>query len=205
MTQLNPLLEKATAIVVGPGIGLHKESFNAISILLDRLESLHKPTLMDADALKAFEPLQRKMSFPVVLTPHTGEFEILSGRDIPTELEKKVEEVKSRSKKSGAVILLKGKIDIISDGLRVKLNRTGNPGMTVGGTGDLLSGIVASLMAQGCRPFEAAVAGAFINGAAGDFAYIEKGFHIMATDLLDHIPYTMINPMSHRDVQLLEN
>jgi NAD(P)H-hydrate epimerase len=77
--------------------------------------------------------------------------------------------------------------------------------MTVGGTGDVLSGVVASLMAQGCEPFEAAVAGAFINGAAGDFVYREKGFHLLATDLIDKIPYVMNDPMSHKDAKFIGN
>ena len=69
--------------------------------------------------------------------------------------------------------------------------------MTVGGTGDVLSGVVAALLAQGIDPFEAAVAGAFINGAAGDFVRAEKGYHMVATDLIDWIPKIMNDPMSH--------
>ena len=79
----------------------------------------------------------------------------------------------------------------------MKLNFTGTPGMTVGGTGDTLSGIVGAFLAQGADPFEAAVAGAFINGAAGDFVLEEKGFHMVPTDLLDWIPRVMDDPMSH--------
>ena len=82
-----------------------------------------------------------------------------------------------------------------------KLNFTGNPGMTVGGTGDVLSGIVGAFMAQQVDSFEAAVAGAFINGAAGDFVKSEKGYHMVATDLLDWIPKIVDDPMSHLKVQ----
>jgi len=92
-------------------------------------------------------------------------------------------------------------VDVISDGTRVKLNFTGNPGMTVGGTGDVLSGIVGAFLAQGTDPFEAAVAGAFINGAAGDFVQNEKGYHMVPTDLLKWIPRVMDDPMSHLKVR----
>ncbi|UCB60565.1 MAG: hydroxyethylthiazole kinase, partial [Candidatus Bathyarchaeota archaeon] len=91
--------------------------------------------------------------------------------------------------------------DIVSDGKRVKLNFTGNPGMTVGGTGDVLAGIIGGFMAQRTDIFEAATAGAFISGAAGDFVEREKGHHIMPTDLLDWIPQLVENPMSHLKVR----
>jgi len=96
---------------------------------------------------------------------------------------------------------VKAHVDIISDGYRTKLNFTGNPGMTVGGTGDVLSGIVGAFLAQGVEPFEAAVAGAFINGAAGDFVKAEKGYHMVASDLLEWIPKIIDNPMSHLDLK----
>jgi NAD(P)H-hydrate repair Nnr-like enzyme with NAD(P)H-hydrate dehydratase domain len=78
---------------------------------------------------------------------------------------------------------------------------TGNPGMTVGGTGDVLSGIVAAFMAQKTDAFEAAVAGAFVNGAAGDFVCAEKGYHMVATDVVDWIPAVLNDPMSHMRVR----
>ena len=100
------------------------------------------------------------------------------------------------------MILLKGHVDIISDGYRIKLNFTGNPGMTVGGTGDVLSGIVGAYLSWGTDPFEAAVAGAFINGAAGDFVKAEKGYHMVASDLLEWIPKVMNDPMSHLNLKI---
>ncbi len=97
--------------------------------------------------------------------------------------------------------MVKGKVDIVCDSERIKLNFTGNPGMTVGGTGDVLSGIVGGLMAQNVDPFEAAVAGAFVNGAAGDFVASEIGFHMVATDIIDWIPRVLDDPMSHLKVR----
>ncbi|MEM4250243.1 MAG: NAD(P)H-hydrate dehydratase [Candidatus Bathyarchaeia archaeon] len=203
IAQLKPLLERVTAVAVGPGMGLSKESCEGVERLIRILELLRKPTLIDADALKALGVLKKVLPFPAVLTPHAGEFEALAGVKVSAEFEDRVSQVKRLARDVQSVILLKGRVDIVSDGSHVKLNRTGNPGMTVGGTGDVLSGIVASLIAQGCRPFEAAVAGAFINGAAGDFAYREKGFHLLATDLIDQIPRVMNDPMSHRDAKYL--
>jgi NAD(P)H-hydrate repair Nnr-like enzyme with NAD(P)H-hydrate dehydratase domain len=92
-------------------------------------------------------------------------------------------------------------VDVVCDGKRVKLNFTGNPGMTVGGTGDVLSGIVGAFLAQKVDPFEAAVAGAFVNGAAGDFVANEIGYHMVATDLLEWIPRVLNDPMSHLKVR----
>jgi len=202
--QLKGMITKATAIVAGPGLGTHRDSFKAVEELLKVLEELRKPTLLDADALKAFSSIKRRVDFPFVVTPHSGEFEAVSGRKPSVELHARIEDVKSLAKEIESVVLLKGHTDIISDGERVKLNLTGNPGMTVGGTGDVLSGIVGGFMAQGVDPFKAAVAGAFINGAAGDFVYREKGFHMTPTDLIEFIPRLIMDPMSHRDVKINE-
>jgi NAD(P)H-hydrate epimerase len=156
---------------------------------------------LDADGLKAFADFKRKLRIPFVLTPHAGEYVILSGRKTPEVLEEKVSDVQREAASLGASVLLKGPVDIISDGRRVKLNFTGNPGMTVGGTGDVLSGIVAAMLAQKADLFEAAVAGAFVNGAAGDFVFDEKGAHMVATDLIEWIPAVLDDPMSHLKVQ----
>jgi len=85
-------------------------------------------------------------------------------------------------------MLLKGHVDVVSDGKRVKVNRSGNPGMTVGGTGDVLAGVAATLLAWTGDPFRAACAAAFLNGLAGDLAATKKGYHLLATDLIDHLP-----------------
>jgi len=136
-----------------------------------------------------------------VLTPHAGEYAVLTGKELPENFNKRVSEVQRTAAELAAVILLKGSVDIISDGKSFKLNFAGNPGMTVGGTGDVLSGIVGAFLAQQTDPFEAAVAGAFVNGAAGDFVFEEKGYHMISTDLLDWIPHVLSDPMSHLKVR----
>jgi hydroxyethylthiazole kinase-like uncharacterized protein yjeF len=194
-------LESATAVVMGPGLGLHNETKEATIELVKLMEEMRTRLLLDADGLKAFADIKRKVNMPLVLTPHSREYEILTGRKLPKNLEERAEEVQKKARKLGATILLKGAVDIISDGENVKFNFTGNPGMTVGGTGDVLSGVIGGLLAMGAEPFKAAVAGAFVNGATGDFARVEKGYHIIPTDLLDWIPHMMDNPMSHLEVR----
>jgi NAD(P)H-hydrate epimerase len=198
---LKTLVEKADAVVIGPGLGLHAETKDAVKALVEVVEGAGKPLLLDADGLKAFAEFKRRLKVPAVLTPHAGEYTILTGKGLPEGLKEKALEVQRTAAKLGAVLLLKGAIDIIANEKRFKLNFTGNPGMTVGGTGDVLSGIVGAFLAQGSDPFEAAVAGAFINGAAGDFVFEEKGYHMMASDLLEWIPKVLDDPMSHLKVQ----
>ena len=191
----------SSAVVIGPGLGLHNRTKDAVLKILDFLDEQKTPLLLDADGLKAFAEYRRKVGVPLVLTPHAAEYRLLTGKQPSKDLKKRAEQVQKTALKLGAVILLKGSVDVISDGKRVKLNFTGNAGMTVGGTGDVLSGIVGAFLAKGVDPFEAAVAGAFINGAAGDFVQIEKGDHMVPTDIIDWIPRVMKDPMSHMKVR----
>ncbi|MEM1563291.1 MAG: NAD(P)H-hydrate dehydratase [Candidatus Bathyarchaeia archaeon] len=198
---LKTLLEKVDVVVVGPGLGLHAETRPAVKALIEAVEEVGKPLLLDADGLKAFAEFKRRLNVPAVLTPHAGEYVTLTGKGLPENLKEKALEVQRTAAELGAVLLLKGAVDIIADEKHFKLNFTGNPGMTVGGTGDVLSGIVGAFLAQGADPFEAAVAGAFVNGAAGDFVFAEKGYHMVASDLLEWIPKVLDDPMSHCKVQ----
>jgi hydroxyethylthiazole kinase-like uncharacterized protein yjeF len=194
-------LEMSTAVVMGPGLGLHKETRDAVKAIVDAVEKAKVPLLLDADGLKTFAEFKRKIGSPLVLTPHAEEYKILTGKEPSKKLKRRKVEVQTVAKKLGATILLKGHVDMVSDGKRVKLNFTGNPAMTVGGTGDVLSGVVGAFLAQGADPFEAAVAGAFINGAAGDFVQEEKGYHMVPTDMLEWIPKVMDDPMVHLRVR----
>jgi NAD(P)H-hydrate epimerase len=176
---------------------MHKETQETVNEVIKMVESKKLPMLLDADGLKAFAAFRHSMETPAVLTPHAGEYLILTGEKLSENLDERAKSVQKAAENLKAVILLKSHVDIISDGLRVKFNFTGNPGMTVGGTGDILSGIVCAFLSQGADPFEAAVAGAFINGAAGDFVKTEKGYHMVATDLLEWIPKIVDDPMCH--------
>jgi len=201
VSALKTYIEAANAIALGPGLGLHSETREAVKAVIEAVEGAAKPLLLDADGLKAFAEFKKKLNVPLVLTPHAGEYAILTGKKLPEGLKEKISEVQKTAAELGAIVLLKGPVDIISDEKRFKLNFTGNPGMTVGGTGDVLSGIVAAFLAQQNDPFEAAVAGAFVNGAAGDFVFEEKGYHMVSTDLIQRIPHVLNDPMSHLKVR----
>ena len=196
--QLGPFLDRADAVAMGPGLGLHEETVEAMDILLNLVEEHGLPLLLDADALKGFAQLKREVRVPAVFTPHGGEFEILTGKRVAGDFKERGRLVEAEASKLGATILLKGSVDVVSDGARTRYNWTGNPGMTVGGTGDVLSGVTAALMAMGSSPFEAAVAGAFINGAAGDAAYTEKGYHLLPMDLVERIPSVIEDALAGR-------
>ncbi|MEM3436992.1 MAG: NAD(P)H-hydrate dehydratase [Nitrososphaerales archaeon] len=188
--ELKSLAERCTSVLIGPGLGLEEETKTAILSFMKELEK-DKPMVIDADALKALseEPTCLK-NYPVIITPHAGEFEIVTHSKIapPEKLRDRIDQVKREAKRMGLTILLKAHEDIISDGDHYKINLTGNPGMTVGGTGDVLSGIAATLLAWGVKPFRAACAAAFVSGFAGDLAVKDKGYHIVATDVIKKIP-----------------
>jgi NAD(P)H-hydrate epimerase len=198
---LKPYIEAVDAVALGPGLGLHPDTKGFVKTCIDAVEAASKPLLLDADGLKAFAEFKRPFKVPAILTPHAGEYAILTGQKLPENLEERVPLVQRTAAELNAVILVKGKVDLICAKKRFKLNFTGNPGMTVGGTGDVLSGVVSALLAQKVDAFEAAVAGAFVNGAAGDFVASEIGYHMVASDLLDWIPLVLDNPMSHLKVR----
>jgi NAD(P)H-hydrate epimerase len=199
---LRDQIVNASAIALGPGLGMSSKTIAAVRRIIPVIRHYRKPLLLDADGLKALGIVKKRIfDKSVVLTPHPGEFQAISHKTPSKDVEVRSNEVKAFAERVGAIVLLKGHTDVISDGEHVKLNDTGNPGMTVGGTGDILSGIVAGLMAQGVGSLRAAVAGAFISGAAGDLAAEEFGYHLTPTDLLKHIPKIMDDPMCHKEIQ----
>ena len=196
LDEIDSWLQKVTGVVVGPGLGLDGDTVDAVKGFLERVERHRLPVLLDADALKAFGQHRRRIETAAVLTPHAGEFKAVAGKEPSAEPQDRLEEVRNLATETKSTILLKSHVDVISDGKRWKLNKTGNPGMTVGGTGDVLSGIVGALLSQLHDPFRASCAGAFINGVAGDLVFSEKGYHMMATDLIEKIPQVMNDPLS---------
>jgi hydroxyethylthiazole kinase-like uncharacterized protein yjeF len=201
MRTLKPYFAMVNAVVMGPGLGLNPETSKFVEACVDEVEKAKKPLLLDADGLKAFAKFKRQLKVPLVLTPHAGEYSILTGEKLPEKQEERILAIQKTAKKLKATILVKGQVDVICDAERSKVNFTGNPGMTVGGTGDVLSGIVGGFLAQKVHAFEAAVAGAFVNGAAGDFVASEMGFHMVATDIIKWVPRVLVDPMSHLKVR----
>lgn len=198
---LESYLKLVDVVAMGPGLGLAGETQAFVKIIIEEIEKAGKPLVLDADGLKAFAKFKRPLEVPLVLTPHAGEYAILTGETLPEDQEERIAHIQKNAKKLNATILVKGKVDIIANSEKTKLNFTGNSGMTVGGTGDVLCGIVAGLMASHVDPFEAATAGAFINGAAGDFVAAEIGYHMVATDIIEYIPTLLDNPMAHLKVK----
>jgi len=175
-----------TAVVIGGGMGRSEETKKAI---LEYLKQVQVPVVIDADAIHALGKKSEIVSGKnFLITPHTYEFFILTGKEVyKLPEEEKIKLVYQEAARLQTTILLKGAIDIISDGKEVALNRTGTPYMTVGGTGDTLAGIAGALLARGLSPFEAAEAAAYINGFSGELAGKKFGESLTATDLIDEI------------------
>lgn len=174
------------AIVMGCGMGENVETSQSITHLIKKLEI---PIVIDADALRMLElDIITECDQEIVMTPHLSEFKSLFGYEVPFELKRRIEIVNSAAQEFKCTIILKGSVDIISDGHKTRLNSSGNPGMTVGGTGDCLAGLVGSLIAQGHNGYEAACLGAYINGRAGDMALRDYGYDYTASEIIDYIP-----------------
>ena len=177
---IEPMINRVDSILIGSGSGLDKETgklFNKIVTTVD------KPIIIDADALKLVNK-ENINKGNVILTPHNHEFEVFFNQKLSSDFEEKLELLQKLSKEYNVVILLKGVIDIISSNNDYKLNKTGNQGMTVGGTGDLLAGLVLGLSTK-LDLFEATYIASFILGLKGDEAYEKYGFNYTASTLLD--------------------
>ena len=192
LSELEEELKRCTAVAVGSGLGTAAKTRDAVIELAQRLRSFNPslPVLFDADGLKALAG-ERELckGMPWVFTPHKREFEVLTGVNLVPDVAGHLEHVKTAAEWLGCTILLKAHVDVIASPKgEVKLNYTGNPGMTVGGTGDVLAGIVGTFLAQGAEPFQAAVAGAWVSGRAGDLCHKEKGYEFIASDMVEKIP-----------------
>lgn len=175
-----------TAIAIGGGLWRRRPVLEAVA---EYLKAIDLPCAIDADALHAVATRREVVKDkPFILTPHGYEFFALSGVRPSEKLKERIDIVKKTAAGLKTTILLKGHVDVISDGKRVAINKTGNPYLTVGGTGDTLVGICGSLLAQGVDCFTAACAAAYINGKAGDIAAKKFKQSIIASDLIDYIP-----------------
>ena len=171
------------------GMGLAIQDVEALKILVKSLLDRDVRLSLDASALvKSILPIIKGKN--VVVTPHSGEFYRLFGEEIPHEKKLKVNFIEKIAKKYSVTILLKGQTDIISDGTKTFQNsKTDSCAMTVGGTGDVLSGIICGLLSRNRNPLESSAAAAYLNGLAGKFVQRKIGIHMVATDLLDALPY----------------
>ncbi len=189
LDKIIPFIEKADSILIGNGLGTEHETKEAVVEILRIAKKLKKSVVIDADAFSAISKnpdLIKNTNW--VLTPHSREFELVNKAKTEAMLEKRAGQARSFAKKYGVTLLLKGPIDIITDGTKTRLNETGNPGMTKGGTGDTLAGLCAGFLAQSKLPFESACAAAFVNGACGDQLAKEKGYGFLASEIPELIP-----------------
>jgi NAD(P)H-hydrate epimerase len=176
-------------VALGPGLGQSDGLAALVATMVSRIE---RPVVLDADGLNSVRHqvhLLRSRPAPSVLTPHPGEFARLLKIDIPTVQAQRQELAMSFAAEHRVVLLLKGHNTIVTDGRRVYRNTTGNPGMATGGTGDILTGLIAALLAQGLEAFAAAQLGAYLHGRAGDLARDHVGeVSLIASDLLHYLP-----------------
>jgi len=191
-TAAQPVLEAAkdaTVVAMGPGLSQHPETVEAVRTLVRQLRC---PLVLDADALNAFAGRAGDLAGraePLVLTPHPGEMARLTG--LPTgEVQADREQAAvSFARERRCILVLKGHGTVVTDGERAYVNTTGNPGMATGGSGDVLTGMIAGLVAQGIAAYEAAKTAVFMHGLAGDLACIETGeISLVATDILAKLP-----------------
>lgn len=183
--------DEASVIVAGPGLG---REAGVKSVVCELLRHTGKPLVLDADALFSLSPLKENHDIlknypaPVVITPHPGEAARL--------LDESVQEIQSnrlaaalelhKYLPAGSVVVLKGHGTVVTDSKRGYLNLSGNPGMATGGAGDVLTGVLAALVAQGYEPFDAAVLGTYVHGLAGDIARDANGVTaLIASDIVD--------------------
>lgn len=194
---LKPFIDRVNSIAVGMGLGTADETGEALRELLSYAISKGKRVVVDADGLKLLARNPMKLGGNVILTPHDKEFELLFGRPPGTQeciFTRAEEAARASVETGGAIILLKGPIDVVADSARARFNRTGAPVMSVGGTGDVLAGLAAAFTARGMDAFDAALAAAYTNGVAGALAYRELGDQASALDVLHRIPAVLASP-----------
>lgn len=182
------ILEKASsmdAVLIGPGLGC---SDATEEIVCQVLSAYPGPVVLDADGINLVgkhKDILRGRTSPTILTPHAGEFQRLTGQKPEDRLDSAV----LAAEDLGVILVLKGHETVITDGISVYLNPTGNPGMAVGGSGDVLAGMIVSLLGQGIPPLEAAAYGAWLHGAAGDLCAKELGqYGMLPTDMVQVLP-----------------
>ena len=178
-------MEKMDAVLVGPGLGQSENVFQVVKAVLEHAAC---PVILDADGINviaAHKDIVRGRTNPTILTPHAGEFARLGGNAQGDRRE----EAEKMAKDLGCILLLKGHNTVITDGNTTYINPTGNPGMAVGGSGDVLAGVITALAGQGLDALMAAACGAWFHGAAGDLCAAEIGqYGMLPTDVLNVLP-----------------
>ena len=188
LDKLLPMLENMDAVLMGPGLGVSPGTEAVVTTVLRQYDG---PVVLDADGINlmtAHKDILRGRTAPTILTPHAGEFVrfggVLSGD--------RTESAVKLAEDLGCIVLLKGHRTVITDGHRIYVNPTGNPGMAVGGSGDVLAGMIVSLLGQGIEPLAATACAAWLHGAAGDRCAQTLGqYGMLPSDMLQELPRLM--------------
>jgi len=177
----------ADCVVLGPGLGDHDETLKAVRAFLKGFDGT---AVVDADALQVVPAVDTDAT--LLCTPHQGELRAMGG-ETADDWRERADLVSAFADRLDATLLVKGAFDVVADGETTRVNRTGNPGMTVGGTGDVLAGVSGALACV-LDPVEAAAVAAYANGRAGDVVVEERGYGLTATDLLEAVPRALWPP-----------
>lgn len=183
--EIDNILSKMDAVLIGPGLGMSDGTF---AVCAHILKNFTGPVVLDADGINVIashKDILRGRTGYTILTPHEGEFSRLTG----TAIDNREEAAISLANALGTIVVLKGHKTVITDGVTTYINPTGNPGMAVGGSGDVLAGVIAGLIGQQITPLEAAACGVWIHGAAGDICADELGqYAMLPSDMLSVLP-----------------
>ena len=178
-------LPKMDAVLIGPGLSQSVGTYAAVKTVLEHYSG---PVVLDADGinvLSGHKDILRDRTAPTILTPHMGEFARIGG----DKMSDPGEAAQTLARELGCIVLLKGHRTVITDGNICFVNETGNAGMATGGSGDVLAGIIVSLLGQGLSPLDAAACGAYLHGASGDLAAEQMGqYGMLPQDMLDFLP-----------------
>ena len=181
-------VKKMDAVLLGPGLGRSEDVFRIVKAVLETAEC---PVVLDADGINVLaghRDILRGRTYPTILTPHEGEFARIGGHFG----EDRMASAAALARDLGCIVLLKGHRTCVTDGMEYYLNSTGNPGMATGGCGDVLAGMIVSLLGQGIEPVKAAACGAWLHGAAGDACAQKLGqYGMLPTDMLEELPRLM--------------
>jgi NAD(P)H-hydrate epimerase len=191
--ELDEAAERADAVIVGPGLGLSPQAKARLTSLV---KLAGKPMIVDADGLNLLAKMKAWPKFfraRAVLTPHPGEMSRLASligrKSVPSDEAGRIEIAAAAAKAFGQVVVLKGNRTVIADGDRVFINTTGNSALSKAGTGDVLSGVIGSLLGQGMSGFDAACLGAYLHGRAGEVAGERLGLRcVLAREVIDAMP-----------------